>query len=139
MREVGEKLIDKAIENGYNVILERTLSSTDTVSKQLDKFKENGYELNLYVVTCNKNHSISSAEQRYLNGKIGYEKGIFADPPRKISKEFQKECYENLGKSTQTLAQKYDFVWNRDNGDITYTDGSNRYENMKEMGEHWKY
>lgn len=109
MREVGEKLIDKAIENGYNVILERTLSSTDTVSKQLDKFKENGYELNLYVVTCNKNHSISSAEQRYLNGKIGYEKGIFADPPRKISKEFQKECYENLGKSTQTLAQKYDF------------------------------
>lgn len=109
IRKVGEKLIDKAIENGYNVILERTLSSTDTVSKQLDKFKENGYELNLYVVTCNKNHSISSAEQRYLNGKARYESNKIKEPPRKISREFQKECYENLGKSTQTLAQKYDF------------------------------
>lgn len=110
MREVGEKLIDKAIENGYNVILERTLSSTDTVSKQLDKFSKNGYELNLYVVTCNKNHSISSAEQRYLQQKVKFEKDKeFQEPPRKISKEFQKECYENLGKSTQTLAQKYDF------------------------------
>lgn len=109
MREVGEKLINKAIENGYSVILERTLSSTDTVSKQLDKFKKNGYELNLYVVTCNKNHSISSAEQRYLDSKINYEKLKIKEPPRKISKEFQKECYENLGKSTQTLAQKYDF------------------------------
>lgn len=110
MREVGEKLIDKAIENGYNVILERTLNSTDTVSRQLDKFKENGYELNLHVVTCNKNHSISSAEQRYLQQKIDFEKDKKdEEPPRKISKEFQKECYENLGKSTQTLAQKYDF------------------------------
>lgn len=110
MREVGEKLIDKAIENGYNVILERTLSSTDTVSKQLDKFNKNGYELNLYVVTCNKNHSISSAEQRYLQQKVKFEKDKeFQEPPRKISKEFQKECYENLGKSIQTLAQKYDF------------------------------
>lgn len=109
MREVGEKLIDKAIENGYSVILERTLSSTDTVNKQLDKFKKNGYELNLYVVTCNKNHSISSAEQRYLDSKINYEKLKIKEPPRKISKEFQKECYENLGKSTQTLTQKYDF------------------------------
>ena len=109
MREVGEKLINKAIENGYSVILERTLSSTDTVSKQLDKFKKNGYELNLYVVTCNKNHRISSAEQRYLDSKINYEKLKIKEPPRKISKEFQKECYENLGKSTQTLAQKYDF------------------------------
>lgn len=110
MREAGEKLIDKAIENGYNVILERTLSSTDTVSRQLDKFKENGYELNLYVVTCNKNHSISSAEQRYLQQKVDFEKDKKdEDPPRKISKEFQKECYENLGKSTQTLAQKYNF------------------------------
>lgn len=110
MREVGEKLIDKAIENGYNVILERTLNSTDIVSRQLDKFKENGYELNLHVVTCNKNHSISSAEQRYLQQKIDFEKDKKdEEPPRKISKEFQKECYENLGKSTQTLAQKYDF------------------------------
>lgn len=110
MREVGEKLIDKAIENGYNVILERTLSSTDTVSKQLDKFNKNGYELNLYVVTCNKNHSISSVEQRYLQQKVKFEKDKeFQEPPRKISREFQKECYENLGKSTQTLAQKYDF------------------------------
>ena len=110
MREVGEKLIDKAIENGYNVILERTLNSTDTVSKQLDKFNKNGYELNLYVVTCNKNHSTSSAEQRYLQQKVKFEKDKeFQEPPRKISKEFQKECYENLGKSTQTLTQKYDF------------------------------
>ena len=110
IREVGEKLIDKAIENGYNVILERTLSSTDTVSKQLDKFKKNGYELNLYVVTCNKNHGISSVEQRYLQQKVKFEKDKeFQEPPRKISKEFQKECCENLGKSTQTLAQKYDF------------------------------
>ena len=110
MREVGEKLIDKAIENGYNVILERTLSLTDTVSKQLDKFNKNGYELNLYVVTCNKNHSMSSVEQRYLQQKVDFEKDKeFQEPPRKISKEFQKECYENLGKSTQTLAQKYDF------------------------------
>lgn len=110
IRKVGEKLIDKAIENGYNVILERTLSSTDTVSKQLDKFNKNGYELNLYVVTCNKNHSTSSAEQRYLQQKVKFEKDKeFQEPPRKISKEFQKECYENLGKSTQTLTQKYDF------------------------------
>lgn len=110
MREVGEKLIDKAIENGYNVILERTLSSTDTVSKQLDKFNKNGYELNLYVVTCNKNHSESSVEQRYLQQKVKFEKDKeFQEPPRKISKNFQKECYENLGKSAQELAQKYDF------------------------------
>lgn len=110
MREVGEKLINKAIENGYNIILERTLSSTNTVSKQLDTFKENGYELNLYVVTCNKNHSESSVEQRYLQQKVKFEKDKeFQEPPRKISKNFQKECYENLGKSAQELAQKYDF------------------------------
>lgn len=110
MREVGEKILDKAIENGYNVILERTLSSTDAVSKQLDKFQQNGYELNLYVVTCNKNHSMSSVEQRYTQQKVKFQKDKEnQEPPRKISKEFQKECYENLGKSTEYLAKKYDF------------------------------
>lgn len=109
MREVGKKIIDKAIENGYNVILERTLGSTNSVSSEIDKFSKNGYELNLYVVSCKKEHSISSAETRYLNGKINYENNKIKEPPRKISLEFQKECYENLGKSAQTLAKKYDF------------------------------
>lgn len=39
-----------------------------------------------------------------------------------------------LGKSSE-----YDFVWDRETGDITYTDGSNKYSNMPDMMDYWRF
>lgn len=36
-------------------------------------------------------------------------------------------------------ASEYDFVWNRDTEEITYTDGSNQYEFIPEMNKYWNY
>ncbi|MCI5840108.1 MAG: hypothetical protein SOZ89_06540 [Peptoniphilaceae bacterium] len=39
-----------------------------------------------------------------------------------------------IGKSSE-----YDFVWDRENGKITYTDGSEKFEDMPEMLKYWRY
>ena len=36
-------------------------------------------------------------------------------------------------------SSEYDFVWDRETGDITYTDGSGRVEHMPEMKDCWRY
>lgn len=108
MHSVGEKILNKAIENGYNVILERTLNS-DSISKDLDKFIKKGYELNLYIITCKKENSKTSAEQRYINAKAKFQRNNTNPPPRKISLEYQEKCFAGLGKTAESLTQKYKF------------------------------
>ena len=108
MKNVGDGLLNKALENGYNVILEKTLKS-DSVSKDLDKFVEKGYELNLYIVTCKKENSTIAAEQRYIDAKAEFQRNNTNPPPRKISLEFQEKCFSGLGKTAESLTQKYKF------------------------------
>ena len=36
-------------------------------------------------------------------------------------------------------SSEYDFVWNRETGNLTYTDGSGRTEHMPEMLDCWRY
>lgn len=108
MKKIGDKILNKALENGYNVILEKTLKS-DSISKDLDKFIKKGYELNLYIVTCKKENSITSAEQRYINAKAKFQRNNTNPPPRKISLEFQEKCFAGLGKTAESLTQKYKF------------------------------
>lgn len=95
--------------------------------------------INVYMVS----KETDSVCGPYLNN-LAKEKGVVytlvnGDQPKNAIDLYNRGLDNGFEIVTIGKSSEYDFVWNRDNGDITYTDGSNRYENMKEMGEHWKY
>lgn len=107
MKQVGDKVLKRAFENGYNVILEKTLKS-NKVKKHIDLALKSGYEVNLFVVTCDKDLSMSAAEYRFRTDRNLYEQNPKKyPPPRKIPREFHDLCCEKLGETAQKLSDTY--------------------------------
>lgn len=107
MKQVGDKVLKRAFENGYNVILEKTLKS-NKVKKHIDLALKSGYEVNLFVVTCDKDLSMSAAEYRFRTDRNLYEQNPKKySPPRKIPRKFHDLCCEKLGETAQKLSDTY--------------------------------
>lgn len=78
--EVSNKIENMAIENKNNIFIESTIIYPEYYLKEIDKFKQNGYETEFIMVTTNKELSSSRMlnrnEQHYSNFE---ENGV---PPR---------------------------------------------------------
>ncbi|WP_297882931.1 zeta toxin family protein [uncultured Campylobacter sp.] len=107
MKQVGDKVLKRAFEAGYNVILEKTLKS-DKVKEYIDLALKKGYEVNLYVVTCDRDLSMSAVEYRFRTERNQYDRNPKKNPPpRKIPREFSDLCCEKLGDTVQKLSDTY--------------------------------
>ena len=107
MGRVGDKILNRAFYNGYNVILEKTLKS-DNVKEYIDLAINKGYDIDIHIVTCERSLSMKAAERRFQKAKIAYDQeGGALSPPRKIPQEFQDLCCKKLGETTQKLSDTY--------------------------------
>ncbi|MBF0984937.1 MAG: zeta toxin family protein [Campylobacter sp.] len=107
MGRVGDKILNRAFDNGYNVILEKTLKS-DNVKEYIDLAINKGYDIDMHIVTCERSLSMEAAERRFQEAKIAYDQeGGVRSPPRKIPQKFHDLCCEKLGETTQKLSDTY--------------------------------
>ena len=110
MGRVGDKILNRAFDNGYNVILEKTLKS-DNVKEYIDLAINKGYDIDMHIVTCERSLSMDAAERRFQKAKKLYEKcnknAKKYSPPRKIPQEFQDLCCKKLGGTVQKLSDAY--------------------------------
>lgn len=107
MGRVGDKILNRAFDNGYNVILEKTLKS-DNVKEYIDLAINKGYDIDMHIVTCERSLSMEAAERRFQEAKIAYDQeGGVLSPPRKIPQEFQDLCCKKLGGTVQKLSDTY--------------------------------
>ena len=62
---ITEMILEKAIKEKINVIIEGTFRTATTPIKTLKLFKDNGYSTNVLIQTCNKELSYKSCLERY--------------------------------------------------------------------------
>ena len=63
--QMVEQLVDKLSEDGYNLIIEGTLRTTEVPLKTAKKLKENGYEVDLGLIAVKPQISYLSTIDRY--------------------------------------------------------------------------
>lgn len=66
-------ILNKAIQERYNIVIEGTFRTIEAPLKTLKQFKDNGYETNVLVQTCKQEISWASCLERY-------EKALIATP-----------------------------------------------------------
>lgn len=64
---------------------------------------------------------------------------VNGDQPRNLLDLYSWAMLLGLDVVAAGKASEYDFVWDRETGDFTLTDGSNVTEHLPEMMEHWQY
>ncbi len=62
---VTQAVLEKAIKEKYNIVIEGTFRTSETPIKTLKLFKDNGYQTNVLIQTCDKNISWNSCIERY--------------------------------------------------------------------------
>ncbi|GKH61391.1 zeta toxin family protein [Campylobacter ureolyticus] len=62
---VTQAILDKAIKERYNIVIEGTFRTSKTPINTLKLFKDNGYETNVLIQTCDKNISWKSCLERF--------------------------------------------------------------------------
>jgi len=110
--EIVEKILDLAIKDRYNIEVEGTFRTVTAPQKTINSLKDNGYEISIVIVTCDKNISWQSANDRYQRDLI---KG---ELPRAVNQEYYENLTKNLPKNAEDLynLKLHDrfIVWNRD-------------------------
>lgn len=95
--------------------------------------------INVYMVS-KETDSVCGA---YLNNVAAENGAIYAlvngDQPRNLLDLYSWAMLLGLEVVCAGKSSEYDFVWNRETGELTYTDGSGRTEQMPEMLDCWYY
>jgi len=60
-----EAILNKAIQERYNIVIEGTFRTEETPKKTLKLLKDNNYQTNVYIKTCHKNISWKNCLERY--------------------------------------------------------------------------
>lgn len=63
--KMTEAILDKAIKEHYNIVIEGTFRNPTTPIKTLSLMKEHGYETHVMIQTCSKELSWQSCQERY--------------------------------------------------------------------------
>ncbi len=64
--KMAEAVLNKAIKNKYNIVIEGTFRTSETPIKTLSKMKKNGYKTEVMIQTCSKELSWKSCKERYV-------------------------------------------------------------------------
>jgi len=108
---IGTYISEKALTNGINVYM---------VSKETDSFAGPYFNQLAYE---------NNAVYALVNG----------DQPRNLVDLYSWGQLVGLNIVAAGKSSEYDFVWDRESGQITYTDGNEEYENAPELLDVWKY
>ena len=93
-------ILNKAIQEKYNIVIEGTFRTVEAPLKTLKQFKDNGYETNVLVQTCKQDISWASCIERY-------EKALIETPneARFTPKEHHDLVVKNLAKNVKEVAK----------------------------------
>lgn len=93
-------VLNKAISEKYNIVIEGTFRTIEAPLRTLKQFKDNGYETNVLVQTCNQEISWASCIERY-------EKALKNNPneARFTPKEHHDLVVKNLAKNVKEVAK----------------------------------
>ena len=110
-----------------------TKVSADAATKALN------LGINVYMVS-KETDSICGP---YLN-QLAIENNVIyslvnGDQPRNLIDLYSRARLLGLEIIVAGKSSEYDFVWDRETGELTYTDGSNEYEHIPEMINLWNY
>lgn len=98
--KMTEVILNKAIEEHYNIVIEGTFRNPATPIKTLSLMKENGYRTQIMIQTCSKELSWKSCQERY-------EKMLEVMPSeaRWTDKTHHDLVCENLAKNIKTVIE----------------------------------
>lgn len=110
--EMTERVISKALSEGYNISVEGTFRTTEVPLKTLDQMRSHGYETAVYIQTTPAEVSWQSTIERYEQMKA------LGEMPRYTDKAHHDLVVDMLPKNADTvyLSGKADHfrVYNRD-------------------------
>lgn len=87
---IRDRLIDKALDGRFNIIVEGTMKGFDSTRERLEQFKSHGYQSNVIVQTCPKEVSWKGIRNRYDSALARGE------TPRDVPKAFHDAVVEAL-------------------------------------------
>jgi UDP-N-acetylglucosamine kinase len=93
-------ILNKAIAEKYNIVIEGTFRTSKTPIKTLKQFKDNGYEMNVLVQTCNQKISWASCLERYEKALKNNK-----NEARFTPKEHHDLVVKNLAKNIKEVAK----------------------------------
>lgn len=98
--KMTEAILQKAIKEKYNIVIEGTFRTAQTPIQTLKQFKENGYQTQVMIQTCNKELSWESCLERY-------NKMLEVNPQeaRYTPKEHHDLVCENLAQNIEKVCQ----------------------------------
>lgn len=98
--KMTEAILQKAIREKYNILIEGTFRTAQTPIQTLKQFKENGYQTQVMIQTCNKELSWESCLERY-------NKMLEVNPQeaRYTPKEHHDLVCENLAQNIEKVCQ----------------------------------
>lgn len=128
----------------YKLILEAGITAVVETTGNIDIgtfIAENALSRNINVYMVSK--ETDSFSGPYFN-HLAYENGtiytlINGDQPRNLIDLLSWGRLVGLDIVAAGKSSEYDFVWDRESGDITYTDGKGEYFNAKELFNFWEY
>ena len=96
-RTILANLEDFAIQHQFNVMLDATLSNSESVRAKINKFKSHNFEIALQMVAI---HKLSS----YLNAEESYEKMLLlGNDGNLVSKQYHDQNFEEIGITLQKI------------------------------------
>ena len=96
-RNVLANLEDFAIQHQFNVMLDATLSNSESVKAKINKFKQHSFEIELRMVAI---HKLSS----YLNAEESYEKMLLlGNDGNLVAKQYHDQNFEEIGITLQKM------------------------------------
>lgn len=137
--KMTEAILNKAIEEHYNIVIEGTFRTPETPIKTLSKMKENGYRTEVMIQTCNKEVSWKSCQERYVAmQKVDEINGT--NEARWTDKAHHDLVCEVLAKNIKTVCEsrKVDktevfFRYESGNNELFYSSDSGKELNVKSL------
>lgn len=119
--KMTEAVLNKAIEERYNIVIEGTFRTSETPIKTLSKMKENGYKTEVMIQTCSKDLSWKSCQERYIAmQKVDEINGT--NEARWTDQAHHDLVCENLAKNIKTVIES----GNADKTEIFFRDESGK-------------
>ena len=96
-RNILANLEDFAIQQPFNVMLDATLSNSESVRAKINKFKPHNFEVALQMVAIHKLFS-------YLNAEESYEKMLLSGKDGNlVAKQYHDQNFEEIGITLQKM------------------------------------
>ncbi len=124
------------IECGITALVECTGNTAVSLDAALLALRKG---INVYMVSKEADCIFGTV----LNQVAAENNAIYAlvngDQPRNLLDLYSWAMLLGLEVVAAGKSSEYDFVWDRENGDLIYLDGESKTENMPEMLQHWYY